>query len=48
MVSLTPQPLYPQEKNPWCPLDRRQGGPQSWSGCGVEEKIPRFCQDSNP
>jgi hypothetical protein len=22
---------YPQGKNPWYPLDRRLGGPQSWS-----------------
>jgi len=25
-------------KSPWCPLDRSLGGPQSWSGCGGEEK----------
>jgi hypothetical protein len=30
--------LYPQGKSPWYPLDRRPGGPQSWSGCGGEEK----------
>jgi hypothetical protein len=28
----------PQEKNPWYPLDRRLGGPQSRSGHGDEEK----------
>jgi hypothetical protein len=33
-----PQPLYPQGKSPWYPLDRRLGGPQSQSGCGGEEK----------
>jgi hypothetical protein len=44
-----PQPLYPQGKSPWYPLDRRLGGPQSWSGRGAEEKnIPNPCQDSNP
>jgi hypothetical protein len=25
-------------ESPWCPLDRRLGGPQSWSGHGDEEK----------
>jgi hypothetical protein len=29
-----PQPLYPQGKSPWYPLDRRLGVPQSHSGCG--------------
>jgi hypothetical protein len=38
MVSFTPQPLYLQGKSPWCPLDRRLGGPQSLSGHGGEEK----------
>jgi hypothetical protein len=33
MVSFTPRPLYPQGKSPWYPLDRRLGGPQSYSGC---------------
>jgi len=33
-----PQPLYPQGKSPWYPLDRRLGGPQSCSGHGGEEK----------
>jgi len=27
-----------QGKSPQFPLDRRLGGPQSWSGCGGEEK----------
>jgi hypothetical protein len=44
--SFTPRPLYPQGKNPWYPLDRRLGGPQSWSGRGGEEKnsqpLPRL------
>jgi hypothetical protein len=37
VVSFTPRPLYPQEKN-YYPLDRRLGGPQRRSGCGSEEK----------
>jgi len=28
----------PQGKSPQYPLGRRQGGPQSWSGHGVEQK----------
>jgi hypothetical protein len=31
-------PLYPQRKSPYCPLDRRLGGPQSRFGRGGEEK----------
>ncbi|PNF21500.1 hypothetical protein B7P43_G13518 [Cryptotermes secundus] len=31
--SFTPQPLYPQGKNPWYPLERRFGGLRSWSEC---------------
>jgi hypothetical protein len=30
--------LYPQGKSPWYPLDRRLGGPQSWSEHGGEQK----------
>jgi len=37
-VSFTPRPLYPEEKNPWYPLDRRLDGPQDRSGSGCEEK----------
>jgi hypothetical protein len=33
-----PWPLYPQEKSPWYPTDRRLGGPQSQSECSGEEK----------
>jgi hypothetical protein len=33
-----PWPLHPQGKNPWYPLDRRLGGPQSQSGGSGEEK----------
>jgi hypothetical protein len=38
VVSFTPRPLYSQGRNPWYPLDRRLGGPQSRSGRGGEEK----------
>jgi hypothetical protein len=38
VVSFTSQPLYPQGKSPWYPLDRRLGGPKSQSGCSGEEK----------
>jgi hypothetical protein len=27
-----PTAVYPRGKDPWYPLDRRLGGPQSWSG----------------
>jgi hypothetical protein len=39
VVSFTPRPLYPQEKNAWYPLYRRLGGPQSRSGRGSDEII---------
>jgi hypothetical protein len=29
VVNFMPQPLYPQGKSPWYPLDRRLCGPQS-------------------
>jgi hypothetical protein len=38
VVNITPQPLYPQGKIPWYPLDRRLGGTQSLSESGGEEK----------
>jgi hypothetical protein len=38
VVSFTSRPLYHKGKNPWYPLDRRLGGPQSRSGRGGEEK----------
>jgi hypothetical protein len=38
-TSFTPRPLYPQGKGPQWPLNRRLGGPQSWSGRGGEEII---------
>jgi hypothetical protein len=39
VVNFTLQPLYPQGKSPWYPLDRRLGVPHSRSGRGGEEKI---------
>jgi hypothetical protein len=39
VVSFTLQPLYPRGKSPQYPLDRRLGGPQTWSGQRGEEKI---------
>jgi len=38
VVTFTPQLFYTQGKNPWYPLDRRLGGPQSQSGHGGVEK----------
>jgi hypothetical protein len=38
VVSFTARHLYPQGKNPWYPLYRRLGGPQSRSVRGGEEK----------
>jgi hypothetical protein len=38
VVRFTLRPLYPREKGPQYPLDRRLGGPQSWSGRGGEKK----------
>jgi hypothetical protein len=38
VVSFTFRSLYHQGKGPWYPLDRRLGGPQSWSGRGGEEE----------
>jgi hypothetical protein len=38
MVSFTSRPLHPQGTNPQYLLDRRLGGPQSWSGRGGGEK----------
>jgi hypothetical protein len=39
VLSFATQPLYPRGKNPWYPLDRRLGGPQSQSGRYGEVKI---------
>jgi hypothetical protein len=38
VVSFTPRSLYPQEKSPRYPFDRRLGGTQSRYGRGGEEK----------
>jgi hypothetical protein len=38
VFSFTLWSLYAQRKSPRYPLDRRLGGPQSWSGRGSEEK----------
>jgi hypothetical protein len=51
LVSFTPQPLYPQGKSPWYPVDKRLGGPQIRSGRGGEEKNsqpPRGIESYNP
>jgi len=50
VVIFMPQPLYPQGMSPWYPLDRKLSGPQSWSGCGGEEKKVHHwpCQELNP
>jgi hypothetical protein len=40
VISFTPQPLYTQGKNTQYPLDRRLGGPQSWSIHSGEETFP--------
>jgi hypothetical protein len=39
VISFTLRPLYPREKSPPYPLDRRLGGPHSRSGRRGEEKI---------
>jgi hypothetical protein len=39
VVSFAPLVLYPRGKIPQYPLDRRLGGPQSWSGRHGEVKI---------
>jgi hypothetical protein len=33
-----PAALYPRGKDPRYPLDKRLGGPQSWSGHGLDGK----------
>jgi hypothetical protein len=45
MVAFTARPLYPREKSPLDPLDRRLGGPQSRSGRLAENSWPY--RDSN-
>jgi hypothetical protein len=46
LVSMPP-PLYPQDKSPQYPLDRRLGGPQSQSAYGVEKKSPVIASAEN-
>jgi hypothetical protein len=48
VVSLTARPVYPRVKEPYTPLERRLGGPQSRSGLGGEEKIILSCRESSP
>jgi len=39
---------FPHGNNPWYPLYRRLGGPQSQSGCSGEKKNPSPSWESNP
>jgi hypothetical protein len=39
VVIFTPRPVYPVEKSPQCPLDRRLGGRHNQSGRRGKEKI---------
>jgi hypothetical protein len=43
-----PQPLFPQEKTLWYPLDRRLGGPKSWSAHDSEEKKSQTLLGTEP
>jgi hypothetical protein len=45
VVNFTLRPLYPRGKSAQHPLDRRLGGPQSWSGQRGENSCPY--RDSN-
>jgi hypothetical protein len=49
LASVTPQARFtPGERTPRCPLDRRLGGPQSWSGHkSLREKILCLCRGPN-
>jgi hypothetical protein len=42
VVNFTPWLLYTWETSQY-PVNRRQDGPQSWSGAFGEEKIPPSC-----
>jgi hypothetical protein len=42
------RPLYPKEKSPWYPLDRRLGGPHSRFGRGSEEKNSQLLPGLDP
>jgi hypothetical protein len=48
VVSFTPLPLYSKGKSPWCPFDRRLGGPQSRSGRVGEEKNSQLLPELEP
>jgi hypothetical protein len=48
LVALRPRLLYPQAKSPLYPLDRRLGGPLSWSGRGGEERISQSLPGLEP
>jgi hypothetical protein len=48
VVSFMPQPLYPQGKSPWYPLDRRLGGAQGQSGHSSEDKNSQPLPELNP
>jgi hypothetical protein len=43
-----PLMLYPQQKSPWCPLDRGLNGPLSQSGHSGEEKNSRPLSELEP
>jgi hypothetical protein len=47
VVSFTLRPLYPQEKSPWYPVDRRLGGPRTGVDAVVKRKIPNPFRVSN-
>jgi hypothetical protein len=48
VVSCTPRALYPREKRPQCPLDRRLGGPQNRSERCTRRIEKISCRESNP
>jgi hypothetical protein len=48
MVSFTPQPLYPQGKSTWYPLDKGWVGSRAVLDAVVTRKIPSPRQESNP
>lgn len=39
VVSPMPQPISSWARIPWCPLNRRLDGPNSWSGCSEMRQI---------
>jgi hypothetical protein len=48
VVSFTSRPLYPQGESPWCPLNKRLGGPRAVLDAVVKRKIPSPRRESNP